>query len=710
MKGNRRRDAAVQSRIPGHADGDRDPTRLIEAGLAHHLAGRLARAEALYTDALELDPANVNALYLHGTVIFQTGRRDAGIEELGAAIALKPDNPFAHYNLGNALLEYGRTDEAIARYAEALRLKPDFPRALNNLGNAFHARGKYAEAIDKYTEALRLDPDYPDAVNNLGAALKEQGKLAEAIDKYAEALRLKPDYPQALNNLGNALQEQGRHAEAIARYAEALRLKPDFPEALNNLGNALKEQGKLTEAIDKYAEALRLKPDYPEALNNLGNAFKEQGRLAEAVAGYAEALRLKPDYPEAWYNRGNALQDQDKLDEAIACYRKALGLKPDYPDACFNLGAALTVSGRLDEAYRAFDAAIGLTPRRGLFYRLLVDTGRVAPGGPHARRMEALLSGRDALPEEDRMQLHFALGAVYADRGQRDESFRHLLAGNRLKRSRVAYDEAQTLAMFDRIRAVFTARLLDAGPRAGASPGLPVFVVGMPRSGTTLVEQILASHPEVYGAGELMDLPRLAGALESADDGAAFSEALAVLPQEKLQTLAAAYLGRLRAYAPSAARIVDKLPDNFLRIGLIRMALPQARIIHVRRDPVDTCMSCFSKLFTSQLHFMYDLAELGRYYRAYEQLMEHWRRVLPPGVMIEVRYEDVVDDLEGQARRLIAHCGLDFDDRCLAFHRVPRVVRTASAAQVRRPLYHSSVGRWRAFGDLARPLYDALKA
>jgi len=607
VKGNRRREAKVQAHDPGRAGGDRDPARLIEAGLAHHLAGRLDKAEELYTGALQLDPANANALYLHGTVIFQTGRRDDGIEELGAAIALEPSNPHTHYNLGNAL--------------------------------------------------------------------KECGRLGEAID----------------------------------RYAEALRLKPDFPQALNNCGNALKEQGKLAEAIDSYAQALRLTPDYPEALNNLGNALREQGRLTEAAAAYAEALRLRPDYPQALYNLGNTLQDQDRPDAAIVCYRKALGLKPDYPDACFNLGAALTISGRLDEAYRAFEAAVGLSPRRGLFHRLLVDTGRVAPDSPRVRRMEELLSDREPLPEEDRMQLHFALGAAYADRGRREESFRHLLAGNLLKRSRIAYDEAATLTMFDRIRAVFTAELLGEGPRAGAPPGLPVFVVGMPRSGTTLVEQILASHPEIFGAGELMDLPNLANVLKSEGDEV-FPEALAVLPREKLATLAAAYLGGIRARAPSAARVVDKLPDNFLRIGLIRMALPEARIIHVRRDPVDTCLSCFSKLFTSQLHFLYDLAELGRYYRAYEKLMEHWRRVLAPGVMLEVRYEDVVNDLEGQARRLINHCGLSFDARCLAFHRAPRVVRTASAAQVRRPLYRGSVGRWRAFGDLARPLYDALQA
>jgi len=663
------------AREPARSSGDYRVKHLIAAGLAHHQAGRLAEAEKLYASALELDPANADALYLRGTVFSQTGRGDAGILEIGAAIELNPNNPWAFFNLGNALKGQGKLEEAAASYTEALRLKPDFHQAFNNLGNVLQEQGQLDGAIASYGEALRFAPDNPDALNNLGTALKEQGRLDEAVVSYGEALRLTPDNPDALNNLGNAFTAQGRLDEAVVSYGEALRLKPDYHQALNNLGNALKEQGKLEQAIARYSDALRIKPDYPDALYNLGNAFQEQGRL----------------------------------DEALAYYRAVLDLKPDSPDACFNLGVALTVSGRLDEAYCVFERAVGLAPRQGLYYRMLVDTGRVAPAGPHVRRMEELASDLDALPEADRMELHFALGAVYADCGQQERSFRHLLAGNRLKRGRVDYDEAGTLALFERIRSVFTAELLAAGSVGGTPSRLPVFVVGMPRSGTTLVEQILASHPQVFGAGELMDLPRLTDDLESAAGGVAFPEAVAVLPGERLGRLGDAYLDGLRAHAPSAARIVDKLPDNFRRIGLIHMALPRARIVHVRRDPVDTCLSCFSKLFTGQLHYTYDLAELGRFYRVYEGLMAHWRDVLPPGVMLEVRYEEVVADLEGQARRILDHCGLPWDERCLVFHQNQRLVRTASAAQVRRPLYASSVGRWRVFADMARPLLDALQ-
>ena len=665
---------------PGRADGD-TLRRLIADGLAQHQAGRLEQAERLYTDALALDPANANALYLRGTVFFQTGRREAGMRELGAAIELEPSNHWALYNLGNALREQGELEAAVARYAEALRLAPDFPQARNNLG----------------------------------IALAEQGRLDEAVASYRDALRLAPECPDSLNNLGNALAEQGKLDEAVASYRDALRLRPDYPQARNNLGNALKELGRLEEAVASYRDALRQKPDYPQACNNLGNALKAQGKLGEAIAHYEDALRLQPDYPDALYNLGNALTEQGGLEEAVARYRAALALKPDYPDAWFNLGVALTVSGRLDEARRAFEAAVELAPQRGLYHRLLVDTGGLAPDGPRARRMEALAADVAGLGEDDRLEVHFALGALYADAGLPERSFAHLLEANRLKRGAVVYDEAAALDLFARTRSVFSAGLLAGATGATGATGaaardsrLPVFVVGMPRSGTTLVEQILASHPRVFGAGELMDLPRLAGALEQTG-GLGFPEAAAGLPRQDWERLGAAYLEGLRARAPVAARVIDKLPDNFLRLGLIRLALPGARIVHVVRDPVDTCLSCFSKLFTGQLHYSYDLAELGRFYRAYAGLMAHWRAVLPPQVLCEVRYEDVVADLEGQARRLLDHCGLDWDARCLAFHENKRPVRTASAAQVRRPLYASSVGRWGAFADLARPLLAALR-
>jgi hypothetical protein len=306
------------------------------------------------------------------------------------------------------------------------------------------------------------------------------------------------------------------------------------------------------------------------------------------------------------------------------------------------------------------------------------------------------------------MHLHFALGKALADAGDAERAFRHMLEGNRLKRSQIDHDEPAVLGAFDRIRRVFTPSLVEAKSGQGSASRLPILIVGMPRSGTTLVEQILASHPRVHGAGELEDLARIVGGLcQSAGN---YPEAIPALDPGQLGAIAERYLEGLVSRSGGAERVTDKMPSNFYFIGLIHLALPEASIIHVRRDPLDTCLSCFSKLFASPQNHTYDLAELGRYYRKYAELMAHWREVLPAGRMLEVRYEDLVADFEPAARRILAHCGLDWDEACRSFHRTARPVHTASAAQVRQPIYGSAVGRGKPYREFLTPLLRELPA
>jgi tetratricopeptide (TPR) repeat protein len=410
-------------------------------------------------------------------------------------------------------------------------------------------------------------------------------------------------------------------------------------------------------------------------------------------------------------NIGVALARLRRLDAAVAAYQRAIELNPGLHAAINSLGNALRDLGRLNEAHNAYRRALQLAPDKGAYYRNLVQTGRLPAGDPHIAAMERLLQADTPLALDNRIYLHFALGQALADAGQNERSFHYLLAGNALQRARVTYDEATTLDLFDRIRAVFTADVMRGMRGSGDPSTTPVFIIGMPRSGSTLIEQILASHPSVFGAGERADFPQALGQVVVQNGGAASDlQALTSLSADQLRQVGGDYLRRLGAAIPAVGsyqRITDKYLANFAYLGFVHLALPNARFIHSRRAAVETCLSCFSRLF-DDVPFSYDLGELGRYWRAYDALMAHWARVLPPGVMLEVRYEDVVADVEGQARRMLAHCGLEWDRACLSFHATKRLVLTESAVQVRRPIYRTSMQRWRPRPDLLRPLLEGL--
>ncbi len=579
-----------------------------------------------------------------------------------------------------------------ARLRHARNLGPTLRKA-----HSLYEQGRLAEAGELYQTALRLDPGHDRALYNFGLVRMRSGRLDEALGHFSKAIEQNPDFAEAHNAAGIALRMSGRYREAIAHYQKSLAIKPGYAEAENNLGLALRELEHYEEAAAHHRKALALKPDYPEAENNLGAALAALGRYEEAAAHYRKAVSLRPDFAEAYSNLGIALQPLDRHDDALAQFDKALALKPDLAEAYYGRGIALKTLGRLEEGRRAVETAVDLAPRKAEFFGSLVQSKLLVDGDPHRVAIEALARDMVSLPEVEQIHLHFALGRVYADLGQYERSFRHLVDGNALKRRRVAYDEAAALGEIERIRASFGAEPIRRGTGLGDPSPVPVFIVGMPRSGTTLVEQILASHPQVHGGGERRDFEvAIAGLDHPAADG------------EDLRRVGARYVERVRALKPGAARITDKMPGNFRFAGLIHLALPNARIIHVRRDPVDTCLSCFSILFGGDLPYAYDLGELGRYYRAYASLMAHWRAVLPEGVMLEVEYEALVADFEPQARRIVGHCGLDWDDACLDFHRTQRPVWTASAIQVRRPIYDSSVGRSRPYQGMLGPLLAAL--
>ncbi|PIP43175.1 MAG: hypothetical protein COX17_08455 [Deltaproteobacteria bacterium CG23_combo_of_CG06-09_8_20_14_all_60_8] len=405
----------------------------------------------------------------------------------------------------------------------------------------------------------------------------------------------------------------------------------------------------------------------------LGGIFAEAGYPDKAEQAFARALELDPDLLSAYLGHGHLLMEQGRLEEAEASFRHALGLDAN------NLGARLA----------------------------LTQVKKVEPGDENMAALVSEAGKLDTMLETKALPLHFALGKCYDDTKQYDLAFSHYLEGCRLKRKRIQYNPADNDKACENIRAFFSRETVDKLRGKACQSDLPIFILGMPRSGTTLTEQIIASHPLVYGGGELPDLLDLVNQ-PRAGQSAGYPRSLNGITREELKALGEKYVAGLRARNPEARRITDKMPANFNCVGLIHLMLPNAKIVHVMRNPVDTCLSGFSRLFNKSQHQSYDLAEIGRYCRNYALLMEHWRQVLPAGAFYEVQYEELVADHENQTRALLDYCGLEWDKACLESHKTERHIRTASVTQVRQPIYKTSVDRWRKYEKHLGPLLEAL--
>jgi len=714
----------------------------LAIAIRHHQAGRLQAAEQLYRRILAAQPNQPEAIHFLGVMAHQAGKHAVAVEYIERAIALngteaafhnnlgevyralrrlpdavacyrraldlKPDFVGVHCNLGNALNEQGKADEAIACYRRALELKPDFAEAWYNLGNALKSRGKPEEAVACYRRALEIKPDYAEAHSNLGVALHDQSKFDDAVACCRRALELKPDFAEAHNNLGIAFKDQGRLDEAVACCRRALEFKPDFPEAYYNLGNALNDMERPEEAVDCYRRALELKPDYAEAYSNLSNALREQDKLEEAVACCRRALELKPELAEVHYNLANALKDQGKLGEAIAGYRRALELKPDFAEAEGNLGSVLEDYGDFQGAEECFRAALRHNGRFAFgHYKLAALLGGKLSADDQAAQCRLLAEAE--LTDAQRLLLHFGLAQVLDARGEYTEAAAHLVQGNALQlagwRTRGQEYVPKTHELFvTQMIEVCTPDFFARIRGFGLESEVPVFVVGLPRSGTTLVEQILASHSQVFAAGEIQLAHGTMASLGG--PGTDRVEGLRRLDRQTARQLASRHLERLRGLQPAARSIVDKMPDNYVYLGLLATLFPRAKFIHSRRDLRDVAVSCWMTHFR-KIRWANDPQHIASRFRQYQRIMAHWRNVLP-APLLDVDYEETVADLEGVARRLVAWCGLDWEPACLEFHKAQRPVRTASAIQVRQPIFQTSVAKWKRYEQSLAMLFSEI--
>lgn len=672
-------------------------------------AGRLAEAENICRQIIKARPKLAEAHNILGVTLHRLGRSDEAVAALKAAIRFDGTIPNYHSNLGEIERNLGHLDEAEKILKRAIALNPNAAEAINNLGIVYYDKGEYETARDHYLRSIELNPNYAEAHNNLGNALRALEQTRESLDHYERAVEINASYAEAYNNMGTALRDLGRRDDAETALAQAATIRPDYLEAYNNLAMLYLAEDRHDDALHILADALRRSPTHVPTLVGVARAQLARGAAAAAEQAVREALRIDPDSAEAHSMMGQVFHDTDRLDKALASFRKALELKPDMPEALNMLGVTLKATGHLDEAREVFLKALENRPSAAGTYSNIVDLEKFTTDSPILKAMLDVLDKADE-PEADRyIPLHFALGKAHEDIGDPEKALHHYVTGARLRRAQLDYDEASTFAFFDEIIATFDEAYFANRPFAGNPTTLPLFIVGMPRSGSTLTEQIISAHPDVFGAGEIKTLSQAIGALRRKYPTVPKFPAMAkAMKPAHFNAVAEQYLATVTALSPTASRITDKLLTNYYFVGPITTLFPNAKIIHTMRNPVDTCLSAFSKLFKDDMPHSYDLAEIGRYYRKYEELMAHWRKVLPPGVMLDVQYEDVVADIEPKAREIIAFCGLPWDDRCLQFHESTRPVKTASVSQVRKPLYATSVERWKRYGKRLGPLLDAL--
>ena len=688
------------------------PEKAVEMAGKLYGRGEYLQASRVCEQILKARPHNADAHNIHGVSLLALGQKDEAIEAVGKAVKINPTAPSYHANLGEVLRQSGKHEEAEKPLKEAIRLDPNNSQALNNLGIISYERRKFREAAEYYRRAIEVRPTMAEAYNNLGNALRITGDIDGAMQAYQDALTHRAIYPEAYNNLGTLLQQSKRYDEAEHALRKAIQQNPKYVEAHNNLAMVLATKKNDIEALRVLGETLKFAPTNVATLLLTAKIQLRRSALQAAEQAVRLVLKQEPDNPDGNVVLGQILHETDRYDEAIEVLERALKKAPNSPEALNFYGVALKSVGRLDEAREHILTALKLNDGMyGAYANLndLIDF-KEGIGAELFERMDAIFEKAKDTSADAFLPLHFAYAKALDDRGQHEKALEHYIQGGKMKRAQLDYSESDIFGFFDSIRAAFPKEVFENRTYAGLDDDRPVFIVGMPRSGSTLVEQILSSHPDVYGAGEVKYLSRALGQLRDRFPTLPkYPDMVAKVAPAQLDILAKNYQSALSKGAGKAPKITDKLLTNFFFLGLINLMFPKAKVINTMRDPVDTCLSGFTKLFKDDMPHSYDLTELGHYYGKYRQLMEHWNEVLPEGFMTTVVYEDVVADTETEAKRLIEFLGLPWNDKCLEFHKSDRPVKTASVAQVRKPIYKTAVKRWKKYGDGLKPLADAIE-
>jgi tetratricopeptide (TPR) repeat protein len=687
------------------------PAKAIEMAGVLYSRGQLGQAERVCRQVIAARPAQADAHNILGVTLAAAKRTDAAVESLKRAIKLNPQAPSYHSNLGEILRQAGRRDEALGALTEALRLDPNNAQTLNNLGIIHFDQGKFKQAVDFYRKAIAARPNMAEAHNNLGNALRQTGDIEGALSAYQDALVHRATYPEAYNNLGSLLQQDRKFDEAEHAYRKAIQQNGKYIEAYNNLATLLSVQKKDVDALRVLGDALKFAPTSLPTLLLTAKIQLRRNAIQAAEQATKLALKQDADNAEALTVMGQIYHETDRYEEALDVLEKAIKKNDRNPETLNFYGVALKSVGRLEEARDYILRALKMNDSMyGAYANLndLVDFSKDV-GEELFNRMDAIFETVKNPEFEPLLPLHFAYAKALDDRGQHEKALEHYIIGGRMKRRQLDYKEDETFGFFESIKAAFPKEVFENRPFEGIDDDRFVFIVGMPRSGSTLVEQILSSHPDVYGAGEVKYLSRAIGQLKDRFPSLPkYPEMAKKMSPAQFDLVGKGYQEAMAAGAGKAKKITDKLLTNYFFLGLINLLFPKAKVINTQRDPVDTCLSGFTKLFKDDMPHSYDLAELGRYYTKYRDIMDHWKTVLPKDYLTTVVYEDVVADTEKEAKRLIEFLGLPWNDKCLEFHKSDRPVKTASVAQVRKPIYKSSVKRWAKYGAGLQPLIDAV--
>ena len=612
-------------------------------------------------------------------------------------IAALSDMALQHYQEGH--LQQARD--------ECLRIlrKQQRPDAILILAKIAHEQREFEVAVERYQQLLGIIPDHPQTHFYLGVVLEELGRTEPAIKHYKKSIGLVADNAAAHRHLGDACSKLRRWEEAITAYQQVLAIQAEDVGTMIKLGNALRAAQRWTDSIAVYEQALVLQPDNAEVHRYLGVALQKMGQTEKAINSYERTLSLRPDSPGVRIDLARILRQLGKAEEALSQFELAADQITNSFDAYIDVALTLRQLGQADLAVDRLEKLLGIRPAYGEAY---YHISMIDPKQELVPVVDKLLSD-PALPKNDAIYCHFALGNIYDSGNSFDEAFEHFLTGNTLHRETFNYDTEENIVTTDWLIEVYSKDFIQSKRQFGSDSRIPVFILGMPRSGTTLIEQILSSHALVHGAGEVEAIPAInlsiAQQLEYASPN---PDLMALIDRKMVEEGAARYLQELALHCPTAERITDKLPGNFARIGLIKTLFPDARIIHCKRNPLDNCISLFFHYFAA-LTCSFELTELGQYYLDYQRLMSHWQNLLP-GEIFNVQYEELVMNQEKVSKQLIDYIGLEWDENCMDFHNNKRSVMSPSNLQVRQPLYKSSMNRWKPYEKHIQPLVEVLQS